>query len=222
MSGTPSPHSTETSRRLSCSNRAISASKRLQSIFAAVRMWGASVPHGLCGAGRACLPCSSASIAWLWRQRCRLRAQGRRAYARAACSRRRMCSTTISIVLAVAIAFISRGTDCARLSRLRDQPACRGLDRAAAVARHRRGDRHPARAVASRWPCMGCVLRRAALDSASHRSARSASRKRDPNCSDVLMEFSARVQCGRGFRLFPFRGPCDASASASLFSRVAA
>src|SRR6185436_20399531 len=33
---------------------------------------------------------------------------------------------------------------------------------------------------------------------------------------------AARVQCSRGFRLFPFRGPCDAFVTASLFSRVAA
>ena len=54
------------------------------------------------------------------------------------------------------------------------------------------------------------ILRRAALDPRAMRLARTASRKRDLNCSGVLMESSARLQCGRGFRLFPFRGPCDA------------
>jgi len=45
------------------------------------------------------------------------------------------------------------------------------------------------------------------------------SRPRDP-CA--VAWHAARVQCSRGFRLFPFRGPCDAFVSASLFSRVAA
>src|SRR6185436_7879433 len=45
------------------------------------------------------------------------------------------------------------------------------------------------------------------------------SRPRDP-CT--VAWHAARVQCSRGFRLFPFRGPCDAFVSASLFSRVAA
>jgi len=38
----------------------------------------------------------------------------------------------------------------------------------------------------------------------------------------VMAWHAARVQCSRGFRLFPFRGPCEAFVSASLFSRVAA
>ena len=40
-------------------------------------------------------------------------------------------------------------------------------------------------------------------------------------CSGLLAESSTRLQCNRGFRVFPPARSCDPSASASLFSRVA-
>jgi hypothetical protein len=46
------------------------------------------------------------------------------------------------------------------------------------------------------------------------------SRKRELNCSTVLEDIFASLQCSRGFRLFRTFSPCGARASASLFSRV--
>ena len=72
------------------------------------------------------------------------------------------------VVLAVAIAFFARHGLAPRFSRFRNQPACRGLDRAAAVAQHRRRYRHTPRADSSMLALYAFVLRRAALDRASH------------------------------------------------------
>ena len=85
--------------------------EKIQSIFSAVRAWGASVPISLCGAGHVVCRCSppvspgcgaamppsnSRPRRWRW----------------AACSRRRMCSTTTSWCSRSRSHF-SRGTGCA-------------------------------------------------------------------------------------------------------------
>ena len=193
--------------------------EKIQSIFSAVRMWGAGVPAAYAAQAALAL-CSAASLAWLWRSDAAFELKA------AALASGSLLATPYVldydlVVLGGRDRVFRAPRIAPRLPRLRDQPAGRGLDRAAAVARRRRRHRHTARPAgaardstfsscgAPRWIVVSCAV------------TRTASRKRDLNCYGVLARSSARLQCGRGFRLFLFRGPCDASASASLFSRVA-
>ena len=70
------------------------------------------------------------------------------------------------VVLAVAIAFRAARI-ASRFSRFRNQPACRRLDRAAAVSQHRRGTYIPL-GLFVELAFYAFILRRAALDRASY------------------------------------------------------
>ena len=106
-------------------------------------MWGAGVPMAYAVQSALALMLA-ASLAWLWRSNAAFELKA------AALASASLLATPYVldydlVVLAVAIAFFARHGLRPRLSRLRDQPAGRGLDRAAAVARHRRRDRYTAR-----------------------------------------------------------------------------
>ena len=150
--------------------------QKIQSIFAGVRAWGASVPTAY-AAQATLLAMLAASSGLAMAQRFRLRTQGRGAGAGqpardALCARLRPRG--------------ARGRDRIfraarappRFSRFRNQPACRGLDRAAVVAQHRRGHLHTpgairrvgplclrlaARGARSREPCSWRARRRASV-----------------------------------------------------------
>ena len=93
-SGTPSPHSTEISRRRSCSNRAAPACEKMQAIFAAVRMWGGGISLAYAVQAAASLMLA-ASVAWLWRSDAACRNLKAAALSLGSLLGRRMCSTTI-------------------------------------------------------------------------------------------------------------------------------
>ena len=117
--------------------------QKIQSIFSAVRAWGASVPVAY-AVQAALLAIARGEPGLAVAQRCRIRTQGRGTGGRqpagdALCARLRPRGAGGRDRLLRAIRARPR------FSRFRDQPAGRGLDRAAAVAQHRRGHHDPAR-----------------------------------------------------------------------------
>ncbi len=171
--------------------------EKIQSIFSAARNWGADVTTAY-AIQTALAVLLAATLAWLWHSdaafelkaaalvdrkpaRDALRARLR---SRRACDRDRVSSPATVL--------------CARFPRLRDQPARRGLDRAAAVARRRR--RHwnppgPDRDARALW---SFTLKRAVRRSRDVRP-----RREPPHRASVMSIFTVAVE--KIFRMFALR-----------------
>ena len=144
----------------SCSNRATPVGGRCKPAFAAVRIWGGGVHAGLCDPDRAWRRCSgampgcgAATPPSSSRPRARDRKPARHALRARLRSRRAGGRDRL---------LVRHGLT--RLPRLRDQPAGRGVDRAAG-----RRAASPARpafpwALSRCWRCIRLTLRRAIAD----------------------------------------------------------
>ena len=117
--------------------------EKIQSIFSAVRMWGASV-HAAYAVQSALVLMLAATLAWLWQSDAAFELKavcaGHREPARDSL-RARLRSGRNSGRHRV----LRAPRPHPRLSQIRDQPAGRGLHGAAVVARHRRRDWHTTR-----------------------------------------------------------------------------
>ena len=109
-----------------------------------------------------------------------------------ACWRRLTCSTTISSCCG-APSRSSRATVLRAAFALRSQPAGGCLDRAAAVARHRRRDRHATRAYGAAHTVRSHLASRGARSNSFRCACVDDSRKRDPIVRRVAKDFPARA-----------------------------
>ncbi len=214
--------STETARKLLLEQGDVGFEK-LQSVFAAIRLWGGGISLAYAVQAAASL-IAIGGVAWMWRSSRRPQSEGRGVDDRdlaglAACARLRSDHRWPGDGVHGRLDLCER-----RRSRLRDQPDGRGLDHAAAGARDCRRERPAARPDHDR----GAVW---AGDAARDRNAQRTGDRLKWNRASVIRFVSAcwqqlaqsfrRLHCGREFRLFPLSGPCEPSPSASLFSRVA-
>ena len=138
--------STETSRKLLLEQGDVGLEK-LQSVFAAVRMWGGGVPVAYVVQGAV----SAATVfgtAWIWRSSCDIELKSALLAIATLLASPHVLDYDL-MILALAIAFTVSARSCGRIPRLRDQPAGGGLDRAAGIAHRRRGHRHPPRPAAA-------------------------------------------------------------------------